>query len=324
MSILRLKEIKNNKRYDSSLAFVLTGVDLKILVDAIIEYNPSADLDILKFKKGYNSTIGIPLSGEEVRKLLDAIACPSDDLRVIKNQLRYDTSHEYILTGFHVRLIIESLEDDSCLISPNRIYQVYLGVFSVGDLTIDGFVNSLSNASGQFQFVFLTAGYANCGEIAYALAGNYPTTIWLECPEGEQPTDWLWNPDSSGDVPLVFTDYGLSDYKCYETTIDLTSLAPNTVSDSAELYITSALGNLITNGGPALEIPFDDVNFPDTLTSYVKLGLGQNSTAIAVLEDPTTITITIQNCPIELSNIVSTTLPAAGQVTSNFAVISCS
>jgi hypothetical protein len=115
MSIALLQHLKQSKRYGRPQAYVPTGKHLKILVDAILESNPSADLKYIIAKNSYKDVFSIPLTGKNVQQLVEAIACPSEDLKYIIQHIRYGAKSEYILTGRHIKILVEAIEDVSCL-----------------------------------------------------------------------------------------------------------------------------------------------------------------------------------------------------------------
>lgn len=152
MSLARLKILKRNIRYNRPLAFNLSGRDVKVLCDAILINNPTTELlkDIMS-RKTFNSTLLMPLSGIDVKNLLDAIACPADNLKIIRRQLRFNTKHEFILTGIHVKLLVDSVEDDSCLAPPGPEAALVLTYGDTSAIPLNapylGVINDINNVS---------------------------------------------------------------------------------------------------------------------------------------------------------------------------------
>jgi hypothetical protein len=134
MSIARLKVLKQDRKYNSPVAYMLTGKHLKILVDAIEETQASALLDPIKTNRNYNGTLDVSLSGIDVKRILDSIVCPADNLWVIRNKLRFNTKHEFILTGKDVKAIVDSIEDVSCVIPPGPVGDAL--VLTYNDVTL--------------------------------------------------------------------------------------------------------------------------------------------------------------------------------------------
>ena len=243
MSLARLKILKQAIRYNRPLAFNLSGRDVKILCDAILINNPTTELlkDIMN-RKTFNSTLLMPLSGIDVKNLLDAIACPQDNLKLIRQQLRFNKKHEYILTGIHVKLIVESIEYEGCLAPP--ILQLFTtSVLFSGNPSDDIIAGSYGNTAVP-GIAFLDQAYLpdwlqstvmpTSG--ASLTVGDGGWDMFIIHDSLVAPDDWTWNGD-----PIVWNYIAPATLGCYDT--GFFSLAPDPdPANWVQIFVTTAAG----------------------------------------------------------------------------------
>lgn len=316
MSISQLKVLKKDKRYNRPLAFNPTGKDIKILLDAIEESQASSLLDPIKYSKGYNSSIGMTLSGIEVKAIVDSIACPPDSLWVIRNKLRYNTRHEYILTGKDVKILIDAIEDTSCLVAPDVLYYAIINdgtgnpfpdisinngeAIAETNEDLSGFMSSAfatggawwNTAGGEF-FIWCISNQGTPTTTMVSIGSQNPIAInWIEL--NPVPTKTCYS--FTGNVSATSAYYFYQIYVLgHAVNIRMDNTANNTIDDTANCEIN--LQTLMTYAfGPDVVVTLVDIDgsrFSGTVTG---MPFALNEFIVTDGVTPSSATVTPEVC----------------------------
>lgn len=277
MSIVLLKHLKNNDRYGKKQAFFPTGADLKILIEAIQESNPSADLKYITGKGNYKDIYSIPLTGKNVQEIVEAIVCPSDDLKYIIQHPRYGKKSEYILTGKQVKILVEAIEDVSCLVQP--VYRLFTSQANVGDvITVPGQGDNTIFVDNQYVGLMPFVS----GAVDYGGGLNLgPTVGWVVCET--EPQGWLINASQ-----VLWQDMG-------EVTIVPCQTITYTVPTDGTWYLRyTASSAMQIETYPMTILYYNDVNFATSFQTAVVAAYGLNATSLVNI-GVNEVTLTVYN-----------------------------